>query len=194
VTTVTEQGVLDRVAAQEPGAMRACTERYGGLVWSLASRMCPSRVDAEDAMQDVFLEVWKSAARFDETQGSEVTFVATIARRRLIDRLRKQGRVPGETALVENTALPLGGGGPEEGLEVSEDASRARKALGRLSGEQQRVIQMAVFHGASHEKISASTGMPLGTVKAHIRRGMIRLREILAESGSGGGIEMGATP
>jgi RNA polymerase sigma-70 factor (ECF subfamily) len=155
--------------------------------------MCPTRADAEDAMQDVFLEIWKSADRFDATQGSEVTFVATIARRRLIDRLRRQGRGPGETALVENAAMPVGGDGPDEGLAVSEDAARARAAMGQLSGEQQRVIQMAVFYGASHEKISASTGMPLGTVKAHIRRGMIRLREILAEPGSGGGVRMGVS-
>lgn len=179
VSKTVEISVLERVASEVPGAFDELTKQFGGLVWTLSRRMCPTRQDAEDAMQDIFLAVWKSAGRYDSSQGSEATFVATIARRRLIDRLRKTGRRPDTSVLIEG-AEPTGVRERDE-AELSEEAKRARAALKQLSEEQQRVLQLAVFHGLSHEKISTSTGLPLGTVKAHIRRGLIRMREILAE-------------
>jgi RNA polymerase sigma-70 factor, ECF subfamily len=82
---------LPGVAAGDRAAMRRCIDRYSDLVWSLALRLSPSRSDAEDAVQDVFVSLWQNAAKFDPTKGSEPTFVAVIARRRLIDRLRRAG-------------------------------------------------------------------------------------------------------
>ncbi|MFG0306627.1 MAG: RNA polymerase sigma factor [Phycisphaerales bacterium JB040] len=182
MSTTAERTVLERVASQEDGAFDELTRQFGGLVWTLSRRMCPTRQDAEDAMQDIFLEVWKSAGRYDPRQGSEATFVATIARRRLIDRLRRSGRRPDTAALIEGAEPPGVAGEPDtDGAELSEESRRARAALRMLSEEQQRVLQLAIFHGMSHDKISTSTGLPLGTVKAHIRRGLIRLREILAQ-------------
>lgn len=185
MSNVIEQRILERVASGDPDAFDQCTEQYAGLVWSLARRMCPTRDDAEDAVQEIFLAVWKSASRFDASQGSEVTFVATIARRRLIDRLRKTGRRPAGAQLHEGQATdssPI-----SDASEMSEDANRAREALKQLSQEQQRVLQLAIYHSMSHEKIATSTGLPLGTVKAHVRRGLIRLREILGEGQPNGG-------
>jgi len=184
VSSVIEESILERVACGEPDAFDLCTERYSGLVWSLARRMCPTRADAEDAVQEIFLAVWKSASRFDASQGSEATFVATIARRRLIDRLRKSGRRPGGAELHEGQATEASA--IAEATETSDEAKRAREALKQLSQEQQRILQLAIYHGMSHEKIATSTGMPLGTVKAHVRRGLIRLREILGETNERG--------
>lgn len=187
VSKTTEQTVLERVAAEESGAFDELTKQFGGLVWTLSRRMCPTRQDAEDAMQDIFLAVWKSAGRYDPSQGSEATFVATIARRRLIDRLRKTGRRPDTSVLIEGAEPTNATSVPDrDEAELSEEAKRARAALKQLSEEQQRVLQLAVFHGLSHEKISTSTGLPLGTVKAHIRRGLIRMREILADQEAAG--------
>ena len=81
--------ILPRVAAGEPTALAECMERYGGLVWSIALRLTGSRADAEDAIQEIFIDLWKSAARFDGAVASEKAFVAMIARRRLIDRRRR---------------------------------------------------------------------------------------------------------
>ncbi|MEM9065036.1 MAG: sigma-70 family RNA polymerase sigma factor [Planctomycetota bacterium] len=179
-----ETPLLARVAAGEPGAVRACLDRFGGLVWSLCRRRCATDSEAEDAVQDIFLDVWQSASRYDPEIASETAFVAMIARRRLIDRQRRSSRRPKPYALGEGGLEPSGG--EERDLdrtapEVLDEATRAANALRRLSPEQQRVLQLSVYHGLSHEKISRATGLPLGTVKTHARRGLIRLRELLAD-------------
>lgn len=174
--------VLHRVAAGDPAAVQEVLDRYGGLVWSLARRMCPSSTDAEDAVQEVFVALWESSDRFDPELGTETTFVAMIARRRLIDRARKASRRPGSAKLVEEIAPSEDRPGSEI-RETSEEAKKAQEALKQLSPDQQRVLRLAVYHGLSHDKISQSTGLPLGTVKTHIRRGLIRLRELLEVPG-----------
>src|SRR5580700_4844427 len=86
--------VLQRIARGDAAAVRECIEQYGALVWSLARRLSRTPADAEDATQDIFLDIWRSAGRFDESQGSDKVFIAMIARRRLIDRLRKATAEP----------------------------------------------------------------------------------------------------
>lgn len=84
--------ILERVAAQDPTSFRECVEKYGGLVWSLARRFTPNHADAEDATQEIFLDLWQKAGRWDRNKSSEVTFVTMLARRKLIDRFRKSNR------------------------------------------------------------------------------------------------------
>src|SRR5271154_3658467 len=86
--------VLQRIASGDSDAVRECIEQYGALVWSLARRLSRTASDAEDATQEIFLDIWRSASRFDATQGSDKVFIAMIARRRLIDRLRKTSAEP----------------------------------------------------------------------------------------------------
>ena len=88
------ESLLKRVASGDSGAVKEVMDQFGGLVWSLARRSCFNPADAEDATQEIFLDIWKSASRYDESKGSETLFVAMIARRRLIDRIRRQGREP----------------------------------------------------------------------------------------------------
>ncbi len=176
--------ILHRVASGEDGALKDCMEQYSGLVWSLARRMLYDRAEAEDAVQDIFVDVWKNAERFDESIASEQTFVATIARRRLIDRLRKRGRRPASEPLHEATKSTDDVTG--EQTWISEEARIASKAMETLSEEQQRCLRLSIFQGLTHESISESTGLPLGTVKTHIRRGLIRVREALASHESAG--------
>jgi len=174
-----DEPLLKRVARGERGAAELILERYQGLVWSLARRALETEADAEDAVQEIFLEVWKSAARYDGSIASEATFIAMIARRRLIDRRRKIGRRP-QTEVIHEDAPPTE---PPNDLssEDRETARIARDAMKDLSGEQQRVLQLSIFQGLSHEKIASATGMPLGTVKTHARRGLIKLRGIMDE-------------
>ena len=182
---------LQRVAKGDPTAVQDCIDQFGGLVWSLARKLCPDRSEAEDAVQEIFISVWKSAERYDASMGSEATFIATIARRRLIDRARKRQRRLGASSLDESFAVASdgagrGGGGASIGSTtvLSDDAAKAERALRDLSGDQQRVLRMSIMHGLSHEQISQATDMPLGTVKTHIRRGLIRVRKLL-EDGTG---------
>jgi RNA polymerase sigma-70 factor (ECF subfamily) len=181
------QPLLPRIASGDRSAIRECLARYGGLVWSLARRAAPS--DAEDAVQEIFLDLWKSAARYDAAVGSETTFVATIARRRLVDRRRQRARRPETESLGDVTSaaasIPSASIAPEMGAE----AALAARALDQLRPEQRQVLILTACHGLSHEEVASSTGMPLGTVKAHARRGLIRVREALGELPIGGRLE-----
>jgi RNA polymerase sigma-70 factor (ECF subfamily) len=173
--------LLPRVSSGDRAAIRECIARYGGLVWSLARRSAVSPSDAEDAAQEIFLDLWRSAPRFDPSQGSEVTFVALIARRRLVDRRRQRQRRRDTEPLPEVQPPASERRGPELGAE----AALAMRALAELRPEQRQVLVLVTCHGLSHEEVAASTGMPLGTVKAHARRGLIRVREALGELGAG---------
>ena len=156
-------------------------ERFSGLVWSIARKLSADPSDADDAVQEVFIDLWRSAHRFDPQKGTETTFVATIARRRLIDRGRRRQRRPEVPGIDEGVAAPAAG---SEGTDIRERAAMVNRAMGELRPEQQRVLQLAINHGATHEQIATSTGMPLGTVKTHARRGLIRLRDILVREGA----------
>jgi RNA polymerase sigma factor (sigma-70 family) len=165
--------LLSRVANGDPGAVRDCLARYGGLVWSLARRFEPH--DAEDAVQEIFLDLWKSAARFDPQVASEPVFIAMIARRRLIDRQRTRRRRPATETIERELPIVDHARGPESCAE----AFQAARALDRLRPEQRHVLVLATCHGLSHGEIAERTGMPLGTVKAHARRGLQSIRAAL---------------
>jgi RNA polymerase sigma-70 factor (ECF subfamily) len=154
--------------------MQACIARYGGVVWSLARRLSTETSEAEDAVQEIFLDLWKSADRFDGSVSSELTFVAMIARRRLLDRRRAHKRRP-ETEPVEDHELFV----PAPQADTVAEVAMASRALGELSTEQREVLVLSAVHGFSHEEIAKTKGMPLGTVKSHARRALTRIRALL---------------
>ena len=169
--------LLGRIAGGDKAAVREVVNTYGALVWSLARRLSPVQADAEDAVQEIFLDVWKCAARYDLEQGSEKVFIATIARRRLIDRLR---RARHQFAHDELDALDgLAYATPGDAGERAVEAERAAAAVGQLKPGQQRVIQLAVVEGLSQNEIAERLGLPLGTVKTLMRRGFIAARQRL---------------
>lgn len=160
--------------------MQECIDRFGDLVWSVALRLSPTRADAEDAVQDVFVDLWRSADRFDPAVATEATFVVMIARRRLIDRLRRASRRVNPAPFGE--ADPASTSAQIDRASMSEDAAIALKAIEHLSPEQQTALRLSIQHGCSHSQIAEITGTPLGTVKTNIRRGLIRVREIIEAS------------
>jgi RNA polymerase sigma factor (sigma-70 family) len=170
--------ILERVARQEDGSVDEMIDRFGNLVWSIVRKFCFNPSEAEDAAQEIFVELWKSAHRYSPDVASESTFVGMIARRRMIDRVRRQGRqVPTSSAEQQE---PTDHSTPTATrYEVTDEADATSKAFEKLRPEQQEVLQLAIHHGRSHEQIAASTGLPLGTVKTHARRGLMRLRELL---------------
>ncbi len=176
--------ILHGAAAGDPNSVRACVDRFGALVWSLARRSSPTREDAEDAVQEVFLDLYRNGARYDATVASEATFVAMITRRRLIDRARRRSR------RLDTEELDTEIGGPSAngpGADVCAEASMAARAIADLRPEQREVLLLSTVHGLTHEEIAEARNLPLGTVKTHARRGLIRLRELLGETASEGG-------
>jgi RNA polymerase sigma factor (sigma-70 family) len=185
--------ILKRTAGGDPAAVAACIDRFGPLVWLLARRLLANQSECEDAVQEVFVEVWRSAHRFDPGIASARAFVAMIARRRLIDRGRMaQARIRGvadvaELGLAEPTRDGEGavGGAGGFGGRLDEDATRVRAALSELKPDQRELIELAFGQGWTHQQIAERKGQPLGTVKTNIRRGLIRLREILTGESRG---------
>ena len=173
-------GILQRIASGDATGASACLAEYGDMVWALAKRyLSASPSEIEDAVQDVFVEIWRHAARYDAARGSEAAFVATIAHRRLIDRQRQLSSVAAaktrETQRLEVKPLPLDVPGTRDDLRA------VAVAFDHLEIEEKNVLWFALYHGMSHEQIARATDQPLGTVKTRIRRGIGRLREILGQ-------------
>ena len=173
-----KRSVLKRIAIGESSAVRDCIDQYGRLVWSLARRLSRTPQDAEDATQEIFLDIWRAAARFNDAKGAEALFVAIIARRRLIDRLRKlnaEPRMDSLAAVVDCISFSEPGTGSEELAE----ARLARRALRTLRPEHRRVLELGVLHDLTQPEIAIRLKLPLGTVKSFTRRGLLRLRQAM---------------
>lgn len=169
--------LLEKVAQGDQSSVAACLDQYGNLVWSLARRFLGKSADAEDAVQEIFIEIWSNADRFDATKGSEVTFIATIARRRLIDRLRKNTRTPGSELYDEEIASQ----NPETSSGILENAEvqNVVRVLGDMPQEHREILAMSIYEGYSHSEIAEILHIPLGTVKTRVRRGLMHVREQL---------------
>lgn len=171
--------LLIRIAQGDRRATQECIRRHGPLVWSLALRSTHGqRAEAEDAVQEIFIEVWRSAAKYNPEKGSESLFVAMIARRRLIDRFR--ARAP-ETVDIADVELPSEDS-PSHEAEIGADYGAVRQGLKLLKPEERKVLDLGFVYGMTQSEIVEQTGMPLGTVKSHMRRGLIRLREYMGVS------------
>jgi RNA polymerase sigma-70 factor (ECF subfamily) len=164
-------------------AVDDCLHQYGNLVRSLARRMSLDPNDADDAVQEIFIDLWKSAHRFDPERAPESVFVTTIARRRLIDRQRRCRREPAFEPFRETVA---DGGNREERVTRHLDVARLKEAFKVLAPEQRRVMTLTV-DGLTHSQIANFTGLPLGTVKSHVRRGLAKVRDGLTQSMSKAG-------
>lgn len=178
-----EPTLLERVARGDRAAVPALLDRYGPLVWSIARRQVEASA-AEDLVQEVFIQIWKSAERYDPERASEATFITTIARRRVIDHRRRVGRRPDVEEIQEDDAGT--DDGALEAVELADEARVAAEALEELRPEQRRVLRLAIVEGLTHTQIAEVTSMPLGTVKSHARRGLERVRALLEERRAGG--------
>ncbi len=158
--------------------MGECLNHYGDLVWSLARRLLPASADAEDAVQEIFVDLWQNSGRFDPEIASEKTFVVMLARRRLIDRRRKLGRSVQEQ-LIDETTLTRPEQERVDKVELADEAARANHCLESLQQGHRHVLELAIYHGLSQSQISSKTSSPLGTVKARVRRGLIQLRDCM---------------
>lgn len=172
--------ILTRIAAGDESAVNDCLNQYGNLIWALAKKFTPKQEDAEDAVQEIFMEIWQNAGRYDSSKSSESTFISIIARRRLIDRLRKVYRRPAIQSIedVFETAPNVF----ESHLNTKIQANQAIEAMKELRSEQREMMMLNIYDGMSHGEIAQKLNVPLGTVKTHIRRGFKRVREVISHN------------
>lgn len=151
-------------------------------LYSLALRVTNDPAEAQDVVQDVFLQLWNKASDYEPARGSYFSWAATLTRNRALDRVRMRAR---RTEIVHASApdiLPADNADLDSGdsLWLREKATAVRSALGSLPAEQKGAIELAFFSGLTQQEIAQRLGEPLGTVKARIRRGLLRLRESLS--------------
>ena len=166
--------ILQRIAGGDKSAVTDCIDAYGKLIWALARRFGGTREDMEDAVQEIFIDIWKYAARFDGAKSPEGAFVTLIARRRLIDRLRKSKNQPHHSFFEDSLENQTNNAG--KNLQTSVEIKYIVDVLDKLDAGDKQLMRMAVYDGMSHSEIARTTGLPLGTVKSRIRRGFQKLR------------------
>ena len=168
--------ILARIAAGEDGSFELLIEKYGNLVWSIGKKFLYRQSDVEDAVQEVFIAIWKSADKFDSSKAKEITFVSMIARRRFIDHLRKISKHKNlESIDQDNSTHQLY---KESMLNESTDLQLIKNAIKSLDIDDQELLNLSIYQGYSHSEISKLLNLPLGTVKTKIRRNLIKLQEV----------------
>jgi len=168
----------------EPAAFEVIYDRHCNVAFSLAYRICGTRSAAEDVVQESFLSLWRSGARYDRTRGSVRTWVLGIVHNRAIDSLRRS---------VHRERLQTADDGIEERFEAAElteveaarrdEARGIRAALDELPDEQSRVIELAFYGGYTHSEIAELLDAPIGTIKGRMRLGMEKMRRSLEAAG-----------
>jgi RNA polymerase sigma-70 factor (ECF subfamily) len=174
-----ELAVLRQVAEGERQALRWLYERYAPRAMAVAMRVLHLSGDAEEVVQETFVDVWRRAGEYEPARGSPQAWIATICRTRAIDRLR--ARAAGERVLKQLEAGPPEGPSPAEAAERRQVRERIAAALAQLPPEQRKVLELAYFEGLSQSEIAGRTGEPLGTVKTRVRLGMEKLALFLTE-------------
>ena len=173
MNTDNTDSILKLIAKGEDRAFNLLIEKYGNLVWSIGRKFLYKDSDVEDAVQDVFIAIWKAAEKFDHTKASEVTFISMIARRRFIDYLRKVSKHRNLQSIDDDNGQELF---KESILNESTDLQLIKDAIGTLEIEDQELLKLSIYQGYSHSEIAKLLNIPLGTVKTRIRRNLIKLK------------------
>ncbi len=170
---------LARVADGDRAALHDVYRRTAAKLFGVCLRIFPDRADAEDALQDAFINVWAKAESFDPARASPITWLVTLTRNRAIDRLRARGKrvmVPIDAAAdIADDALDA-----EACLIAGDDRARIAQCLETLAGGDAAMIRTAFFDGATYNDIAERASMPLATVKSRIRRALLKLRACLS--------------
>jgi RNA polymerase sigma-70 factor (ECF subfamily) len=181
-----DQEMIARVGRGDQSAFSALYGRLSGPLYSLALKMLGDASDAQDALQEVFVQIWSRAGTYDPEKSSVFSWAVLLTRSRAIDRLRARDRrlrvVVASSADEGKVAEATGASMVESAAdtaEKSDDAARVRYVLNNLPSEQRQAVDLAFFGHLTHHEIAAQLGQPLGTVKARIRRGLLKLREQL---------------
>lgn len=175
---------LAGVVRRDEAALGGLYDALSGRVFRLALRITRSVPTAEEVVEDTFWQVWRQAPRYDPGRGSVLTWMLTITRSRALDALRRVDELVLDAEIGEQETEEADG--PEALIVGGEVSSFLDKALARLEPLPRQLISLAFFRGLSHDEIAVRMGLPLGTVKSHIRRALLRLRELLPASANWG--------
>jgi len=187
--TLEDQQLMARIANGDQSAFSLLYDRLSGPLYSLALKMLGDAAEAEDALQEACLQIWRRASAYDPKHSSVFSWAVLLTRGKVIDRLRARGRRFRVVATsIEDEATPMETSEAStaetaaDALDRNETARHVRSILGSLPPDQREAIQMAFFSGLAHHDIAKQLNQPLGTVKARIRRGLLRLREGMLRS------------
>jgi RNA polymerase sigma-70 factor (ECF subfamily) len=169
---LSDAGLASAIRSGDQSAMAALYDRYSSLVYSVALRVLGDTGAAEDALQDVFMQLWRNPGAFDSTRGSLGAWLAVISRNRAIDALRKRRPENDLEDVVISVEPDMAGEADRSRL-----AEKVRELLATMPALQRAALGMAYFEGLTHTEIAAKTGEPLGTIKTRIRTGLIALRK-----------------
>jgi RNA polymerase sigma-70 factor (ECF subfamily) len=179
-----DQEMVARIGRRDQSAFSALYDRLSGPLYSLAMKMLGDPADAQDALQEVFLQIWSRASTYDPEKSSVFSWAVLLTRSRVIDRLRARDRrlrvVVGSTADENKVAEATDASTVESAADTAnkkDEAAHVRSLLNNLPEDQRQAIELAFFGHRTHHEIAAQLGQPLGTVKARIRRGLLKLRE-----------------
>ena len=178
-----DEVLLRRIAARDPKALRELYDRSASVALAVAQRILRSAPEAQDVLQDAFVEAWRNAAQFDARRGTAIAWLISITRSRALDRLRARAASErARTALKaeEPAAVPL----PIESATQRQERERIQQALATLPAEQRDTLQLAYFEGLTQVEIAARLGEPLGTVKTRCRLALEKLARLLGETAS----------
>lgn len=169
--------LMHRVAAGDEEATAELYDRFGSLVYKVACQLLPSRTEAEDAVQEIFVRLWRTADRYDPRRAKLVTWVMLIARRHLIDRIRRSAVRPDSNAIETDPTRTGTADSPDRRPLEDERNEVLLKRIAELPELQRVVIERAYLQGFTLREVSEQLDAPLGTVKSALSRGLARLRE-----------------
>jgi RNA polymerase sigma-70 factor (ECF subfamily) len=172
--------LFERITTGDPDALAELYDRHSRLLFGLIVRIVNDYAEAEEVLQDVFLQAWTRAASYDATLGSPAGWLLTIARHRAIDRLRVRAR---QGPVAGRTNPPVTPDTPELLATQTERGACVRRALQGLPVQQRELIERAYFLGTTHSQLAAELHLPLGTVKTRIRNGLQALRHLVHDTG-----------
>lgn len=184
VQQIADREMIERIGRGDQSAFSALYDRLSRPLYSLALRMLGDAGDAQDALQDVFLQIWSRAATYNPEQSTVFSWTVLLTRSRVIDRLRARKRRLRvvDSATGDEDADVADASTMESAADTADkndEAARVRSVLNNLPSEQREAIELAFFGDLTHHEIAARLGEPLGTIKARIRRGLLKLRERL---------------
>lgn len=174
-----QQALLERVATGDKQAFSDLYDEVAPRVFGLVKRLLVDHSQSEEVTQEVFLEIWQTATRFDPNKGGATTWILTMAHRRAVDRVRASQSSRDRDLKVGIRDFSSDYDHVTESVEVSVEHERVEKAMARLTELQRQAIQLSYYGGYSNSEVASILSVPIGTVKTRIRDGMIRLRDEL---------------
>lgn len=178
-----ELELIERIKSKDAGALSDLYDKYNRLLYGMILSIVKSRTEAEDVLQEVFINIWQKADSFKERRGNVFSWIVTLTRNRAIDRIRSKGYKTQQkaSANVDDPAITLEGNhfDPLETTIYSDRAKIVKRALGEIPDKQSKVLQIAYYKGLTQSEISDQLDIPLGTVKTRMRQGMLKLKDIL---------------